>query len=203
MTLPSVLAFTIGMVLLAIAPGAGVATVVSRTLGSGLRAGFAVMTGLIIGDMIFMGLAILGLSAIATTLGPLFQIVKYAGAAYLIWLGVQAFRHADRAVALEAAAAGAPWRDAAIGLLVTLGNPKPILFYGALMPTFFDVTTIGVGDYLILASISAAVTGVVLGGCAVLAHRARRFVASRRAARRLNQATGVTLLGSGVLVATR
>ena len=76
MTLATAMAFAIAMFFLAIVPGPGVAAVVSRTLGSGMNAGLAVITGLAVGDTVFLVLAIVGLSAIASAVGPLFQTVK-------------------------------------------------------------------------------------------------------------------------------
>ncbi len=105
-------------------PGPGLAVVVSRALFAGSRAAFAVVTGLVIADFIFLGIAFVGLLAIATTMGPRFLLVKYAGAAYLIWRGVQAFTGGEKA---SAGAGGAFWRDVGLGLLATLGNPKAIL----------------------------------------------------------------------------
>jgi threonine/homoserine/homoserine lactone efflux protein len=203
MTLESAAAFAAAFFLLALAPGPGLAAIVSRTLGTGLASGFAVTTGLVVGDFIFMGVAVVGLSAIAAAMGPLFQVVKYAGAAYLVWLGYHAITSAARPIAVERQASVTLWRDVGIGLLVTLGNPKPILFYGALLPTFLDMTRIGVADYAVLAAIVVGISYLVYGGYMLLADRTRRLVASTRAIRRLNQATGTMLIGSGVLVATR
>ena len=90
MTIEYAVAFAIAMFLWTTLPGPGLAVVVSRALGSGPRAGFAVITGLVIADLIFLGIAFIGLLAIATTMGPMFQVVKYAGAAYLIWRGYRA-----------------------------------------------------------------------------------------------------------------
>lgn len=203
MTLESAAAFAAAFFLLALAPGPGLAAIVSRTLGSGLASGLAVTTGLVIGDFIFMGVAVVGLSAIAAAMGPLFQVVKYAGAAYLVWLGYRAITGAARPIAVEQQASVTLWRDVGIGLLVTLGNPKPILFYGALLPTFLDMTRIGTADYAVLAAIVVGISYLVYGGYMLLADRTRRLVASTRAVSRLNQATGTMLIGSGVLVATR
>ena len=102
MTLEYAVAFAVAMFLWAILPGPGLAAVVSRALGSGPKAGFAVIAGLVIADVIFMGIAIVGLLAIATTMGPMFQFVKYAGAAYLVWRGYRAFVGAERPMTVEA-----------------------------------------------------------------------------------------------------
>ena len=150
MTLATAMAFAIAMFFLAIVPGPGVAAVVSRTLGSGMNAGLAVITGLAVGDTVFLVLAIVGLSAIASAVGPLFQAVKYVGAAYLIWLGYKALTAEAAPIDIASAKTMSTWREASIGLLVTLGNPKPMLFYGALMPTFVDITKVGVGEVGVL-----------------------------------------------------
>ena len=85
--------------------------VISRALGSGPKAGLAVVTGLVAADLVFLGIAFVGLLAIATTMGPMFQIVKYAGAAYLIWRGYRAFIGTDHCVAVQAEANGILWQD--------------------------------------------------------------------------------------------
>jgi threonine/homoserine/homoserine lactone efflux protein len=203
MTLEYAVAFAIGMFVWATLPGPGLAIVVSRTLGSGPRSGFAVVTGLVIADFIFMGIAFIGLLAIATTMGPMFQIVRYAGAAYLVWRGYRAIVGAENPMAVETAAGDALWRDACLGLLATLGNPKAILFFGAIFPTFVDMTRVGFIDFLVLAGIVAGVSYIVYGCCIILADRTRRLITSTKAAKRLRQATGTMLIGSGIVVATR
>ncbi len=203
MTPESLLAFAVGMTLLSLSPGPGLAAILSRTWTSGLGAGFAVTAGLVVGDFLFLGIAAIGLTAIATTLGPLFQIVKYAGALYLIWLGVKLILAASKPLTVEASPPVHPGRDVGMGLLVTLGNPKPILFYSALLPTFLDVTAIGIGDFLLLGAVVVAVSFTVYGGYMVLADRSRRMLASTAVVRRLNQATGAVLVGSGIVVASR
>ncbi len=203
MTFEYAVAFAVAMFLWAILPGPGLAAVVSRALGSGPKAGIAVIVGLIVADVIFMGIAIVGLLAIATTMGPMFQFVKYAGAAYLIWRGYRAFVGAERPMAVEARASGVLWRDIGLGLLVTLGNPKAILFYGALLPAFLDMTKIGFADFLVLTGIVVGVSALVYGGYMILTDRARRLMASAKAVKRLEQATGTILIGAGIVVATR
>ena len=160
-------------------------------------------TGLVVGDFIFLGVAMAGLSAIAAAIGPLFQVVKYAGAAYLIWLGYRAFRAASKPIEIEVRKGTALWRDVGLGLLVTVGNPKPILFYGALLPTLLDIRSIGLSDYLVMSGVVIGISYAVYGGYMLLLERTRRFLISERATKRLNQATGTMLIGSGILVATR
>ena len=203
MTLEATLAFTAAFFVLAVSPGPGLVAILSRTLGGGYGAGLGVTAGLVIGDAIFLGIAMVGLSAIASAMGPLFQIIKYAGAGYLIWLGVQAFRAAGTTLAVEAAGSRGRLKDLGLGLVVTLGNPKPIMFYGALLPTFLDVTAIGIADFAVLMAVVVAVSFAVYSGYMLLARRAGRFLIGTRLARRMNQATGAMLVGSGLVVASR
>ncbi len=203
MTLEMTAAFAAAFFMLALSPGPGLAAILSRSLGSGMPAGLAVTTGLIIGDAIFLGAALIGLSAIASAMGPMFQIVKYAGATYLVWLGIQAIRAASNPIHLVPQVSTTLWKDVGLGLIVTLGNPKPILFYGALLPTFLDLSTAGQRDFAVLMSVVVGVSFIVYSVYILMIGRARSLLASTRAAQRLNQATGVMLIGSGLAVAGR
>jgi threonine/homoserine/homoserine lactone efflux protein len=208
MTFDAIILFTGAFFLLALSPGPGLAAILSRSISRGLKGGYAVTAGLVLGDAVFLAIAMIGLSAIATTFGPFFQIVKYAGAAYLIWLGIQAWRSAATPIDIQSTqsgpiGAGTIWADVGLGLVVTLGNPKPILFYGALLPTFLDLVTISVHDFITLMTVVSLVSAVVYGGYMLLIERARRLLSTTHAIRRLNQTTGAMLIGSGIVVASR
>ncbi len=203
MTYQVTAAFAAAFFLLALSPGPGLVAILSRSLGGGLAAGFAVTAGLVVADAIFLGVAMIGLSAIANAMGPMFQVVKYAGAIYLLILGINAIRSSSKSLDIQAQKSGALWKDIGLGLVVTFGNPKPILFYGALLPTFLDLSTVTVQDFAILMAVVACVSFAVYGLYILLIERARRFVSSTRTVKRLNQATGVMLIGSGIAVASR
>lgn len=164
MALESALAFAIGMFFLALSPGPGLATILSRALASGPLAGLAVTAGLVIADFAFIAVAMAGLTAIAATLGPLFQVIKYAGALYLVWLGYRAFRGSGAVLTVAPRGGKGLLKDVGLGFLVTLGNPKAILFYGALLPSFLDLGRIGFGDFLVLCAIIVVVSYAVYGG---------------------------------------
>jgi threonine/homoserine/homoserine lactone efflux protein len=203
MTVESAIAFGIGLFFLSLSPGPGLATILSRALATGPVAGLAVTAGLVLADFLFMGLAMAGLTAIAATLGPLFQVVKYAGAAYLLWLGYRAFRSSASPLAVAPRSGKGIVKDIGLGFLVTLGNPKAILFYSALLPTFLDMTQIRLADFLVLAGIAAVVSYAVYGVYIFVAERSRRLLSSRAAARVFNRLTGSILMGAGVAVASR
>ena len=203
MTVASAVAFAVGMFFLALSPGPGLATILSRALASGPLAGLAVTAGLVLADFVFMGVAMIGLTAIATQLGPLFQIVKYGGAAYLLWLAWRMFRSSGAAITVAPRSGRGVLKDVGLGMLVTFGNPKAILFYGALLPTFLDMTKIHVGDFLVLAGIVVVISYLVYGSYILVAERGRRLLSDGRAARWLNRLTGGVLVGAAVAVATR
>jgi len=184
-------------------PGPGLAAVLSRSIVSGTKAGSMVVVGLVLVDFLFLGLAIIGLSVIATALGPLFQIVKYAAAIYLLWLGYNTIRQAGHVIAVDRQGARSHLRDVGLGAAVTLGNPKAILFYGAFLPTFFDVSLIGFSEYFVICAIIAAISFVVYGVYMLLIARSRQFFASPRLQKRLHQVTGTVFLGAGVSVALK
>jgi threonine/homoserine/homoserine lactone efflux protein len=203
MTIESAAAFAIGMLFLALSPGPGLATIISRALSSGPVAGLAVTGGLVLGDFVFMAIAMVGMTAIAAALGPFFMLLKYAGAAYLVWLGISVLRGSAKPMTVKPRAGRGMLKDIGLGLLVTMGNPKPILFYSALLPTFLDMTRIHLGDFLVLAAIVVVISYVVYGGYILLAERSRRLLSSRSAAKLFKRTTGTLLIGSGVAVAVR
>lgn len=199
----NIFAFAAMIVLWTLLPGPGLAAVFSRALIAGPKAGFAVIAGLALADVIFMAIAVGGLFAVAMALGPMFMVVKYAGAVYLVWRGVQILLRANKSLNIESVRSDTLWRDAGVGLLITLGNPKAILFFGAILPLFVDMTTIGFVEFTILSGIVAGVSTFIYGAVAVLATRLCRVTASITALKRLRQVTGTLLIGSGVMVATR
>lgn len=199
----SAIAFAIGMFFLAISPGPGLATILSRALSSGAAAGLAVTAGLVLADFVFIAIAMAGLTAIAAALGPFFQIVKYAGALYLLWLGWRAWHARGGPLAVTPRDGKGLARDVGVGFLVTIGNPKAILFYSALLPSFLDVSIVGLADAAVLCGIVSVVAYLVYGCYIGLALRGRRFLQSPRATRWLHRATGGVLIGAGIAVATR
>ncbi len=209
LSIESFLAFVAAMFLLSLTPGPGFLAVVARALAGGFAAGLAAIAGLVVGDILFLVLAILGLSAMAMAMGEFFLIVKLLGAAYLIWLGLGLWRRpaADPQVTRAAAAGdegrGSHRRSLALGFMVTLANPKTILFYSALVPTFIDVAALTVIDVVLLGAVVAGVSFLVLGVYALMAARAGQALKGGRALAWLNRVTGSLLVGAGLAVATR
>lgn len=209
LSIESFLAFVVAMFFLSLTPGPGFLAVVARALRGGFAAGLAAIAGLVLGDILFLVLAILGLSALAMALGEFFLVVKLLGGAYLVWLGISLWRSQPEPREIAAAdEAGSKERlshrrSFALGFLVTLANPKVILFYSALVPTFIEVSALTVLDVVLLSAVVAAVLVFVLGAYAFLAAHAGRAVKGGRALTWLNRITGGLLIGAGVTLATR
>ena len=203
MSVYAYLSFAAAMFFLVLSPGPGLAAVLSRTLAFGKAAGFRTVAGMVPVDFLFLGLAMAGLSAVATLMGPFFMIVKYTAAAYLIWLGIKAWRNAGAPVEMAEQDGRGRWKDFGIGALVTLGNPKAIIFYSALLPTFFDVAHMDVTAFVITSVIITVSLFTVYGGYILLADRSRRLLGQAARKRQMDRGIGAMLMGSGVLVATR
>ena len=203
MTLLSVLGLAGAMFLLAITPGPGVFATVARSLASGSGHATVVVLGIVTGDLLFLLLAIFGLAALAEVLGGLFAVVKYAGAGYLIWLGLRLWMMTPESTKLEGVRELSWKANFFTGLVITLGNPKVILFYLGFLPTFLDLTRLEAMDIVVVATVVSVVLGAVLMGYAYAAGRARKLFASPRAERTLNRSAGSVMIVTGAVLATR
>jgi threonine/homoserine/homoserine lactone efflux protein len=201
-TLASTLAFIVAVFVLGITPGPAVVAVTARALASGLRPALAFHLGVVAGDLVLMTLAIFGLAAVAQALGPWFVVVRVAGGLYLIWLGVRLWRTVPQEPGLVPAAPVSAFRRNVLGgLVLTLGNPKAIVFYAAFLPTFVDLAQVAAADIAILAAVVAGVLTVTNMSYGLLAAHARVLFKSRRAMRNFNRAGGTLMIGAGAAVA--
>jgi len=204
LTIYSVIGFSVAMLVLAASPGPGVFATIARALASGFRPSFAVICGIVLGDVIFLLFAAFGLSMVARALGNMFFIVKICGGAYLIWLGVRIWlKKPEPVTGNQNHNIHSQWGNFATGLVITLSNPKVILFYCGFLPTFLDLSALTFLDLVIVATIITVVLGCVLGVYAFLASRARRMFTNQQAVRRLNRAAGGVMVAAGVAIAIR
>lgn len=204
MTLYSTIGFSLAMLVLAASPGPGVFATVARAIASGFRPALAVICGIVLGDILFLMLAVFGLSMIAQALGDLFFIVKICGGAYLIFLGIKIWISEPSLASTENdRSSGSGWGNFVSGLIITLSNPKVILFYCGFLPTFLDLSVLTLSDLALVVSIVTIVLACVLSTYALLASRARRMFTKKKAARRLNKTAGGVMIATGVVIATR
>ncbi|HYF54929.1 MAG TPA: LysE family translocator [Salinarimonas sp.] len=204
MDLAGLIVFATALTIAAASPGPGIAAIVARVLGRGTQGAFSFAAGVAIGDVVWLTVAILGLAALAQTFHGLFLVIKYAGCAYLLYLGWRLWT--ALAAPVEVAAETRRERPATLflaGLAVTLGNPKVVVFYLALLPTLLDLAAVTVLGYAELVAVTLGVLGVVFGAYMALAARARRLFTSERAIRWVNRGTGAVMAGAAVAMATR
>ncbi|MBV5263753.1 LysE family translocator [Pinisolibacter aquiterrae] len=201
----TLLAFTVALTIAAMVPGPGMTALVARALAVGFWGTVPMIFGMIAGDLVFLSCAALGMAALAATFATVFTVVKFAGAAYLLWLGWQLWTapaHTD-AVAATRAPSHSPGRVFLGGLTLTLGNPKTIIFYMALLPTVVDLTSLTPLGFVELVAIVFVDLTVVGAAYAALAARARDFFRDASARRILDRTAGAMMAGAAVAVATR
>jgi threonine/homoserine/homoserine lactone efflux protein len=204
MDLAGLLVFATALFIAAASPGPGIAAIVARVLGRGTQGALAFSAGVAIGDVVWLTVAIVGLAAIAQAFHGVFLVIKYAGAAYLLYLGYRLWTAPVAATAVEARATiEHPLKLFLAGLAVTMGNPKVMIFYLALLPTLIDLARITVLGYAELVAVTLAVLGVVFAGYIGLAARARRLFTSPRAIRWINRTTGTVMAGAAAAIASR
>lgn len=204
MTFASTLAFAAAMVVFALTPGPGVVAVVSTAVGRGFWPAAALGFGLVLGDLVFLLFAVFGLSLIAEVLGELFIIVRYVGAAYLIWMGIQAWRAKPTfATANVEVTRTGLLKSLTAGFFVTLGNPKVIVFYLGFLPAFLDLGHLTASDLALVIGIVVGIGTITMAAYALLAARARHWLASPRGLTWMNRGAGTLLVGAGVAVAAK
>ncbi|MDR4461217.1 MAG: LysE family translocator [Nitrospirales bacterium] len=184
---------------LAALPSASVALVVTRSATRGISHGVAVALGIVLGDIVFILLAILGLSAVAEAMGALFVVLKCMGGAYLIWIGYALFTSQSESVFLlhESGLKGSLAVSFLSGLLLTLGDVKAIVFYGSLFPVFLDVTAVKLSDFLIIILITVATVGGVKIAYAIAANRVVNITQSLGLAKGVKRLAGSVMIGAG------
>ena len=193
-------AFVAAVLVFLALPGPGTFALLTATGKGGFRAGVAATLGLIVGDQVLMWLAAAGVAAVLQANEALFKGLQYVGAAYLVWVGLKLL------IARGGAAGPIPMRPghyARQGFLITLMNPKAIVFYMAFFPLFIDARTHqGVLTFAAMAATIAALTlAYCLALCAFAVAIGERVRAHRRLSLLLQRAAGVALIGFGLRLA--
>lgn len=201
----SLLLFTGALVVAASTPGPSIAAMVSRVLVRGWRDVMPFLIAMWIGEAMWMTAAVLGLAAIADTLTWLFLTIKYLGIAYLLYLAWQMWNAApvENEGGADTAGQGSPINMFLAGMSVTLGNPKIIVFYMALLPTLVNLQTITFAGWAVLCAVTIGVLAVIDTAYMALAARARHYFRSPRAMRVANRVGGTAMGGAAVVIASR
>ncbi len=205
------LAYLVVVAGLTLSPGADTLLVIKNTLRGGRGAGWATTAGISAGLLAHAVLSAAGLSWLVARFPALLPVIQWAGAAYLVWLGVQAWRApvpgdagpagagpGSRGAQAGRAAAASRRRAFVEGLLTNVLNPKIVVFYAALLPQFIAPGSSVLATSLLLAGIHVALGCVWLGALAVLVERGRSGLSRPAVQRWLNRVCGAVLVGLGL-----
>src|SRR3979409_1413747 len=200
MPLQVYLAFVAACIALALLPGPVVTLVIANGLRHGTRAALINIAGIQVGLTIVIGIVAVGLTSLMATMGYWFDWVRFAGAAYLVWLGITLIRAPVDGGAPEAPPPPPRGGFFLQGFLVLLSNPKVLVFFGAFIPQFVDMSKDHFSQVALLG-VTFMVTGAVTDSVyALAAGRARKFFSARRT-RLLSRISSGFMIGGGVWLA--
>ncbi|MBJ9963499.1 LysE family translocator [Burkholderia seminalis] len=203
MTLSTLTVFAFALLVTAGTPGPSVAALVARVLTNGIRDVLPFLMAMWLGEALWLTLAVAGLSAFARTFATGLFVLKLLGVAYLLFLAWKMWIAPTDTGADDLPRGQSPWRMFVAGMLVTLGNPKIMVFYLALLPTIVDLAHVSVAAWAELVGTMLAV--LILADCfwSLLASRARAFLTSTRAKRIANRTSATAMASAALAIATR
>ena len=192
MELSTLAVFTVAYAIAVFVPGPGIAAVVARALGGGFRGAVPMVLGILAGDLIYFVFAVFGLAAIATLFAPVFVVIRFAGAAYLLYIAWKFWTAKPGAEQMK------PKNEDFLktflaGFSLTMGNPKTIVFYLAILPTVIpldQMTALAFAELTVIVIVVLLIIGL---GYAWLAASAREMFKSTKALRILNRTAGVMM----------
>jgi homoserine/homoserine lactone efflux protein len=202
MSLEVLLAFIAACILLGLTPGPNMSLIMANTLTTGLRAGLFTLAGTTTGLALLVAGAVMGMSSVMVFMSEWFDVVRWLGALYLVYLGArqlwQFWRRREGRLGASTASGSNCYLQ---GVLVSLSNPKVMLFLGAFLPQFIDPGSAAVGQLTLLAVLFVSVLAAVDVGYTLALARARTTFSAARL-RVLDGVAGVLLLLGGAVLAT-
>ena len=200
MSLQLYFAFVAACIALALLPGPVVTLMIANGLRYGTRAALTNILGVQAGLAIVIGIVAIGLTSLMATMGYWFDWVRFAGAAYLVWLGIKLLRSPVEGVSVDTPPPPPRGGFFLQGFVVLLSNPKVMVFFGAFIPQFVDMSKDHVSQVALLG-VTFMITGAITDSIyALLAGRARRFFSERRT-RALSRVSGGFMIGGGIWLA--
>jgi threonine/homoserine/homoserine lactone efflux protein len=187
--------------ILFITPGPVWVAVVARALSGGYRSALPLALGVVVGDVIWPFLAILGVSWIVSVFADFMTVLRYVASLMFIIMGLMIIRSRDKSIATDSRLTRpGMWAGFAAGVVVILANPKAILFYMGVLPGFFDLTTLtwpDIGAIIVLSMVVPLIGNIIL---ALFVDRARQLMTSPTALRRTNTIAGALLIFVGLII---
>lgn len=195
------LLYAAGLFALFMTPGPVWVAMLARTLSGGFGAAWPLAAGVVVGDVLWPLLAILGVGWLVSVYGEALTVLKWVASLVFIGMGAMILRHRDADLASDSRLTRpGRWAGFLAGLAVILGNPKAILFYAGMLPGFFDLGALTGWDIVAICAISAGVPFIGNILLAASVGRVRRLLATPRAVRRTNTGAGLLLMGVGVAI---
>ena len=203
MTLTAFFAYCTAVVLAAMTPGPAMFAVITNGVSRGFTRAFTAGLGVAAGDAVLVTLALLGLVTLVQTFEWIFLLLKYAGAAYLIYLGVKMWRSATAQTQQDKNADRRYARSFMLGASIALGNPKAILFHASIMPLILDLNAMTFADGLVVVAVVVSANILTMGLYAALSGRASRWFRVPSRMRLMNRVAGGAMIGTGAFIAAR
>jgi len=203
MTVTAFLAYCLAITLAAATPGPAMFAVITNGVSRGFIRAFMAGVGVAAGDAVLVTLALLGLVALAQTFEWIFLLVKYAGAAYLVFLGIRMWRAAATRSDEPHQTQTRLSRSFFLGASIALGNPKAILFHASIMPLILNLNTMTFADGLLVVLVVVSVNIITMGLYAAMAGRAAGWFKTPKRMRLMNRLAGSAMIGTGALIAAR
>lgn len=204
MTIASIITLFFAMFISALIPGPSVFAVMSRAMSQGLKQGLFTVCGILLGDYLFIFLALTGLSAVSIVMGEFVSVVKYVGVAYLFWLAYQTWNtRIDAAQESPECEEHSGTSSVIGGLVIALANPKAILFYMGFFPVFVDIANIHALDIIVILITSTLSVGGVLATYAFLAAKSSKMFVNSGARKWMNRCSAGVMASCGVILVAR
>jgi threonine/homoserine/homoserine lactone efflux protein len=200
MSLHLYLAFVAACIALALLPGPVVTLMIANGLRYGTRAALTNIAGVQAGLAVVIGIVAVGLTSLMATMGYWFDWVRLAGAAYLVWLGIKLVRSPVEGLSVDTPPSPPRGGFFLQGFVVLLSNPKVMVFFGAFIPQFVDMSRDHVSQVALLGVTFMVIAGMTDAVYALLAGRARHFFSARRT-RLLSRVSGGFMIGGGIWLA--
>lgn len=190
--------FSGALAILFLTPGPVMLAMTARTLSGGFAAAWPLALGVVLGDIAWALLAMLGMSWVVAQYGATLTILKWLAAVVFLWMGVGVLRNANKPIANDSAlTAPGMWAGFLAGLMAIIGNPKAILFYMGMLPGFFTMTTLNAADITVICVLAGIIPFAGNMLFASLLQRVRGILESPTALRRLNLTAGTALIALG------
>ena len=203
MSLSSLLIFAAALFVAAGSPGPSIAALVARVIAKGWRDVLPFLAAMWVGEAIWLSLAVFGLAFVAQTFHFAFVMLKWAGVAYLVFLAWKMWTAPVAVREGDLPRNDSPAKLFFAGMAVTLGNPKIMMFYLALLPTIIDLASVSLIGWVELTATMAVVLVAIDLAWVLAASQARKLLKSKRAMKIANRISAGTMAGAAAAIAAR